>query len=163
MRFSLKWLLAVMAYVALVVVAVGSHSLHFAHALWLISFGAIVYAFALATAARGAARTSAIAFLAGSVIYLAVLWTVSDSLLPSHELARFLHEVSVQRRKANAAVTGVPASQANVLNAYVAGWALNAMSTLLAGLLGAALGALAARRALVAAPVREGRHSPNGS
>jgi hypothetical protein len=146
MRFSLKWLLAVMAYVALAIVAVCSHSLHFAHALWLISFAAVVYAFALATAVPGAARTSAIGFLAGAVIYLAVLWTLPDSVLPSYELAEFLQHASFNRRLAEANAAGRSISRNDYVNAHVAGWALNAASTLLAGLIGAALGALAARQ-----------------
>ena len=73
MRFSLKWILAAVVYVAIAAAAFSQQSWVYADILWAMSLLAIVFAALLAFLARGKGRVMAAGFLAASVCYLACL------------------------------------------------------------------------------------------
>ena len=61
-RFSLKWLLTAMVYVALAAAAFTQDHWAWADVLWLVSFVAVCYAAALAFNAAGERRSRSIGF-----------------------------------------------------------------------------------------------------
>jgi hypothetical protein len=69
MRFSLKWILFFIAYVALATVAFGQPERLYCDALWAISILANVFAATLAVFARGQQRAAALAFVLASVTF----------------------------------------------------------------------------------------------
>jgi hypothetical protein len=73
MRFSLKWMLAGMVYVAISAAAFGTGKWYFVDAVKSFSLLIIVYCIGLAVAARGRVQVSAICFLAATFGFLASL------------------------------------------------------------------------------------------
>ena len=73
MRFSLKWILAAVAYVAIAAAAFSQQSWVYADILWAVSLLTIVFAALMAFLARGKSRAAAAGFLAASICYLACL------------------------------------------------------------------------------------------
>ena len=73
MRFSLKWILAAVVYVAIAAAAFSQQSWVYADILWAVSLLAIVFAALMAFLARGKGRVAAAGFMAASVSYLACL------------------------------------------------------------------------------------------
>jgi hypothetical protein len=69
-RFSMKWLLAAMVYVALVAAAFTRAGSWWADGLWLVSFLAIVYSCGVVIYAEGARRARAGGFLIGAIALL---------------------------------------------------------------------------------------------
>jgi hypothetical protein len=70
LRFSMKWLLAAMVYVALVAAAFTRAGSWWADGLWLVSFLAIVYSCGVVIYAEGARRARAVGFLIGAIAIL---------------------------------------------------------------------------------------------
>jgi hypothetical protein len=69
-RFSLKWILAGMLYVAIAAAAFGTGKWHFADLLWTMTLFAAVYAIALAVFASGKRRAMAATFVVGCACFL---------------------------------------------------------------------------------------------
>jgi hypothetical protein len=79
-RFSMKWLLAGMVYVALTAAALTQPGWAWADALWVVSFLAICYAGLLAIYAAGARRARAVGFLTGSLALVAAMHFAPQSV-----------------------------------------------------------------------------------
>jgi hypothetical protein len=163
MRFSLKWLLAVMAYVALAVVALDSQQPYLGYALWLATLGTIVYALTLAFLADGARKGMAIGFVASAICY-ALGMQLAGVYMPSLHVAHDVFGTSkVQPVKRSSFIlrTGDPnferrreeSERLSLIREWhnSTGAAAHATGVMLAGMIGAALGALAARHASVGA------------
>ena len=73
MRFSLKWILVAVAYVAIAAAAFSQQSWVYADILWAVSFLAVMFAAMMAFLAHGKARIAAAGFLLASACYLACL------------------------------------------------------------------------------------------
>jgi hypothetical protein len=76
MRFSIRWLLAVMAYVALLAAAVGSRSAVLTDAICGISLLAICYAIVVAVVDRGLRQAMAVGFAAVAAVHLVCMYTI---------------------------------------------------------------------------------------
>jgi hypothetical protein len=139
MRFSLKWLLAAMAYVALAAIAVREGE-YFALAISAINFIAIVSAMIWSVLSRGKPRALAIGFAIASVSYLACQEFNQERVL-SFEIAQDLFPPEPSMRVDRLTSTPRDLSRARARAAF------DSLGTMLTGLIGAALGALAARHA----------------
>jgi hypothetical protein len=73
MRFSLKWILVAVVYVAVAAAAFSQQSWVYADILWAVSFLAVVFAAMMAFLAHGKSRIAAAGFLLASVCYLTCL------------------------------------------------------------------------------------------
>src|SRR6476620_11360185 len=70
MRFSMRWLMAGMAYIALLAAAVGTRALVFMDLVWCVTLLAVCYATVVAIIDRGKRQAMAIGFVALSSIYI---------------------------------------------------------------------------------------------
>lgn len=73
MRFSIRWILGGMAYVAVAAAAFSRQTWVFADALWAMSLLAVVFAALLAVFARGRRQIAAAGFVVASACYLLCL------------------------------------------------------------------------------------------
>jgi hypothetical protein len=73
MRFSLKWILAAAAYVAIAAAAFSQRAWVYADILWAVSLLAVVFASLVTFLARGKGRVAAGGFLLSSAYYLLCL------------------------------------------------------------------------------------------
>jgi hypothetical protein len=141
-RFSLKWALASVAYVAIAAAALGRKTIGFTDALWAVTFLAFALAALHAFNSRGRRQVAALAFVFFSATYFAFLMFGCE-LLPVSRLLR---------------ATGIddfytkPRSFLNILNlvpdlnaSLRCGWAANAIATMAFGLLGSLVGLMAFR------------------
>jgi hypothetical protein len=67
MRFSLKWILAVMVYIAIAATALGQPSWLRSDTLWVITILSNVYAATLAVFARGRRQVAAVGFVFATI------------------------------------------------------------------------------------------------
>jgi hypothetical protein len=79
-RFSMKWLLAGMVYVALVAAALSQPGWAWADALWVVSFLAVCYAGLLAIYTVGARRARTVGFLTASLAMVAAMHFAPQSV-----------------------------------------------------------------------------------
>jgi hypothetical protein len=149
MRFSLKWLLAVMAYVALAAVSVRNGQ-YYAHALSAINFLAIVSALIWSVLSHGKPRAVAIGFAIASVSYLACQEFTQESV-PSFRIAQDLYPPQLSQERVDP-TTGVLISTPGDRAFARARAAFDSLGTMLTGLVGAMLGAVATRQKRVVAP-----------
>jgi hypothetical protein len=87
MQFSLKWILAAMAYVALAAAAFSRQTWMFADLLWVVSLLAIVFAVLLTCFARERRQVGAAGFVVASACYLLCLNIGSDTVPTQRLLA----------------------------------------------------------------------------
>jgi hypothetical protein len=141
MRFSIRWVLAAMAYFALVAAAMGSYSEFLFELTWVVSIVAFCYAAVFAIVSRGRRQAVAAGFVVMFVLHaFCVLISPDHSpvnwlYLPS---GRFVNSGVVYEANANPRFQPNPPAPAwidNVRVAYAAG-------TLLAGFAGFGIGAL---------------------
>ena len=130
MRFSVKWLLAATAYIAIVTAAFKQKHWGYAASLWLVTFCAICYAVALSIWARGERRARAVGFVTGALSLLIAMQYAEDNL-PSLRIAQWLLDTNEQQlgRLGISGMTHI----------------VNTMTTMAAGLIGLSLGAVAYR------------------
>jgi hypothetical protein len=152
MRFSLKWLLGATAYVALVAGAVASGKGIFADSVWAVSFLALTYAAVTACNPGSERQAAAIGFTIVATAHVIGLWFVADRLPAAHFFTMLGYSVSpdgelyvavfqpMENQPSQLTYRAVPVGIAIVRTA-------NAIVTLLAGLVGCMIGALAYRRA----------------
>jgi hypothetical protein len=82
MRFSLKWILAVMVYVAVAAAALGRPGFLYPDIMWCFTILANAYAAAIAVCGRGPSRAAGSAFVVASVVFaMLVLFSID---LPAH-------------------------------------------------------------------------------
>lgn len=131
MRFSLKWLMAGMAYVALAAAAFGTAHWAYADALWAVAFSAVVYSAIVAILARGCRQYVTVGFVL-ACLWLTVQQQIAGSSVPT---AHFFTAIVLS--------TSEPIDSKE----YAARRrAANSLATMLAGLVGGVLGAVAWRR-----------------
>jgi hypothetical protein len=80
MRFSLKWILAGVAYVAVAAAAFSQQTWVYADVLWAIGLLAVLYGALLAFLARGRRQAAAIGFVVGSLAFAACVFAGSSSV-----------------------------------------------------------------------------------
>jgi hypothetical protein len=80
MRFSLKWVLAGVTYVAVAAAAFSQTTWVYADLLWAASLLAVVYAVLVACFARGRRQAAAAGFVAASVCFLVCSHFANDSV-----------------------------------------------------------------------------------
>lgn len=166
MRFSLKWLLTLMAYVALAAVAFNRalDDWIYSDLLAAITFCALTYAVVLAFFSRGSHRGAAIGFAVASLFYIACLRFLPNET-PTARLVDYFYPTWIERSP-SAAGNGPTLSRvkrkrppSSGSRSFIRGTtedqvvdrAANSVTTMLAGLIGSALGALAARQASTSA------------
>jgi hypothetical protein len=86
MRFSLKWILLGMAYMAVAAAAFTQTTWVYADLLWAASLLAVVYAALVAAFARGRRQMAAAGFVAASVCFLACVYSSQGNSLPTTRL-----------------------------------------------------------------------------
>jgi len=82
MRFSLKWVLAVMLYVAVAAAAIGQPKWLYPDVMWSVTILANAYAAAVAVCGHGARRAAGTAFVVASIVFAALVLLSVD--LPGH-------------------------------------------------------------------------------
>ncbi len=87
MRFSIRWILGGMAYVAVAAAAFSRQTWVFADALWAASMLAVVFAALLAVFARGRRQMAAAGFVVASACYLLCLQFGDDAVPTARLLA----------------------------------------------------------------------------
>lgn len=80
MRFSLKWILAGVTYVAIAAAAFSQQTWVYADTLWAIGLLAVVYGALVAFLARGRRQAAAVGFVVGSLAFAACVFTGSSSV-----------------------------------------------------------------------------------
>jgi hypothetical protein len=142
MRFSLKWALAVTAYVAFAAAAFRFESEFFADAiLWGIAILACCYAMIVVVIERGRSQAKAIGFAVLFAAYMICLWAV-PARVPS---SRLLKAAGYEVTEAGMVYTLVPDRQGSSTVMVLAATAqsAHAIAALVAGLIGSLLGLLA--------------------
>lgn len=79
MRFSMRWLMLVTAYVAFVAAAIGTRTLIIWDLVWCVTLTAMCYAIVVAVIDRGRRQAMALGFLAFSVIHVVVSFMHPES------------------------------------------------------------------------------------
>jgi hypothetical protein len=150
MRFSLKWLLGATAYVALVAGAIGSGKGVFADGVWAVSFLALTYAAVTACSPRSERQAAAMGFTIVATAHVVGLSFVADRLPASHLFTVLGYSVAPDG-ELYVAVFQPIASQPNQVtfrHVQVGGIVVrtaNAVGSMIAGLVGCVIGALAYR------------------
>src|SRR5688572_14466660 len=147
MRYSLKWLLLAMAYVAIVAAAIGSRTDVLADAVWALSLMAICYAVVLACVSKNQRRAMAIGFALLASVNVMCTFSVPTRL----PIMRLLNVVGYGAD--DGSLYGVreqpdphvPGRVIRVRHLHNKAWFVtaNAVGTMLAGLVGCGIGALA--------------------
>jgi hypothetical protein len=150
MRFSLKWLLGVTAYVALVAGAIGSGKGVFADGVWAVSFLLLTYAAVIACNPHSERQAAAMGFTIVAAAHVVGMYVVADRLPASHFFSALGYGVSphgglfvavfepIANQPDQVTYRSVPVGGIVVRTA-------NAVATMLAGLTGCVIGALAYR------------------
>jgi hypothetical protein len=139
MRFSLKWILALMVYVAVAATALGRPGFLYPDIMWCITILANAYAAAVAVSGRGSGRAAASAFLVASILFATLVLFSID--LPGHNS----HSGFYPLDNIFLALKLEPFS--NDGNTILRLRTANAIASLVFGLLGALVGLLAFRAA----------------
>jgi hypothetical protein len=155
MRYSIKWLLVVMAYIALIVAAITSLNRTLASIAWLLSYCTICYALVVSFIAGDQRRAMAIGFVVLAVGHILCIYLAPRELPALRMLSTLGYGIGDDYASLYAPNTlttagpnrGVPARR-KIPNSYTAVRTLNAVGTILAGLLGAGIGALAYKYAV---------------
>jgi hypothetical protein len=139
MRFSLKWILAVMVYVAVAAAAFGQPKWLYPDIMWCITILANAFAAAIAVCGRGPRKAAASAFLVASITFAALVLFSVD--LPGHDGHSGFYPVD------NIFLTLGIDSAAPTPNTVLRLRTANAIAPLVFGLLGALVGLIAFRAA----------------
>src|SRR5262245_24174438 len=86
MRFSLKWILVGVAYVAVAAAAFSQTTWVYADVLWAASLLAVVYAALIAAFARGRRQAAAVGFVVASACFLLCVWLTNGNGVPTTRL-----------------------------------------------------------------------------
>jgi hypothetical protein len=154
MRYSLSWLLASTAYVAFVVAGISSQSSVIADVVWLLTFAAFCYAVITAFVATDRRRAMALGFALFAAGHFACLFA-AESRIPTSRLFKLvgyrvsdgmLYSPEFVVNFTNADGQSIPRSRRQrIANGIVIVRTANAAGTMLAGLIGCSIGALAYR------------------
>jgi len=153
MRFSLKWLLAGMAYAALYAAATATGDWLYADVLWAATFVAVLYAATLVVITRGLQRAAAVGFALGSLMLVACLHFSTNSVPTARRVsAWFPAPAPLPPRLPSAPVAGqapptvAPPSAVLLPNAREASAARRNAANTLATMVGGALATMAYRQ-----------------
>jgi hypothetical protein len=145
MRYSIRWLLALFAYVSLASAAIATRSNRLADVVWLVSLCAIGYAALLAFAGNGQQRFMALGFFVFAVAYIAGLFMLPHRVPAMHVFTFLGYDVEPSGYVSvpNSPVTG--ARRFFIATGYITPIVrtANAIGTLASGVVGCLLGALA--------------------
>ena len=165
MRYSMKWILAAMVYVAIAAAAFSQESWVYADLLWLATFIAVCNNVMLAIVSRDSQRWRAVGFAVFATCFLTCLHFAPDSVpTPRIVNACFLEKKEAPAKQMTVAIDSgsqygyaipIPVSAVPGLPSYSVvpdhivrcGRAANAVATMLCGLVGCLLGSLAYNRA----------------
>jgi hypothetical protein len=149
MRYSLKWLLGATAYVALVAGAIGSGRGVFADGVWAVSFLMLTYAAVTACSPGSERQAAALGFTIVAAAHVVGMYVVADRLPASHFFSVLGYSVAEgELYVAEVQPIASQPSQVTYRHVLVGGNVIrtaNAVGTMLAGLVGYAIGALAYR------------------
>jgi hypothetical protein len=143
MRFSIKWLLAAMAYVALVAAAAKAEYGVLADAPWAVLLLCFCYSLILVGVTFGERHARAVGFTVACAAHFAVVYAAIDHTLAAHALRLAGYSVTSAGRVIEVAgPNSIRTAQGvrPILNSS------NAVATLAAGLIGSYVGALVFRR-----------------
>jgi hypothetical protein len=149
MRFSIKWLLGATAYVALVAAAIGSDSTLLADAAWAATFFAFTYAVVVASVSKGKRRALAIGFIVVAAGNFAILHVAPYRLPATYLLPLFGYRLTpdgvlvVESTRTSGTAGGQLTTFRGATKSKQVFRTANAVGTLLAGLVGSAIGAMA--------------------
>jgi hypothetical protein len=141
MRFSIRWALVMMAYVALVAAAMGTYSEVLVQLIWTIGIVAFCYAAVIAIVGRGRRQALAVGFVVMFAIHCYFVLSDADRL-PVNWL--YLPAGYYVNSGVVYEVQAITVSRAKLADTWF--WNVRvvyAAATLLAGLVGCGIGALA--------------------
>jgi hypothetical protein len=138
LRYSLKWILAGMVYVANAAAAYSRHEPFFLIALWLLTLAAVVHAIRAAVIAHGRQRVLAASFAIAAVVYLACLAFVDENRMPMTRLLTAAADFQQSPYPKDAWPLTLSMRELSIANA---------VATLSFGLMGSLAGSLAFRAA----------------
>jgi hypothetical protein len=148
-RFSLKWILAGMVYVAIAAAAFGTGKWYFGDALWALTLLVVVYAILGVVISRGR-RLGALGFVVGAAVFGLCLTYGSDSvptvrLLVAAGIEPTLPPVELPYSRPIMPGVAVAPAPIRVIDfpAYLR--AANAVATMAFGLMGSLVGLMAFR------------------
>ena len=148
-RFSIKWLLGIAAYVALGAAAIGSDSALLADATWAATFLAFTYAVVVACVATNRRRAVAMGFAIVAAANFACLYVAPDRLPAARVLPAFGYLLTadgilvVESDRPSGSAGGRLRSFRGATSGKQVFRTANALGTMLAGLVGCAIGAIA--------------------
>ena len=161
MRYSMKWILAAMVYVAIAAAAFSQDSWVYADLLWSATFLAFGYAVLLAGFVPGPVRTRATGFIVLATCYVACAHFAPQTV-PTARIESAAFRADTPQTGVALALPGMPQGQTYLLEPerFSAGLynyarrgltdehrAANAIAAMLSGLVGCLLGSLAYNRA----------------
>ena len=144
MRYSTRWLLAVVAYVSLASAAIGTRSGILVDLLWAVSLLSLCYAALLAIAARGRRQVMALGFVALAVAYIAGLYLLPNRVPAMQVFAAAGYSVwsdgDIYEADQRFASQGAMRKATHMIPLIRTA---NAIGTLVSGLIGCLIGAMA--------------------
>jgi hypothetical protein len=154
MRYSIRWMLGAMAYVALIAAAISTASEFLADIVWAVSLVALGYGIVVASVAHGKRRAMAIGFVALSITNVVGLY-LKPYRLPAVRLLYVLG-YSMQSDGDIYVRTGqppmgsplglsTPMTRRKVAGGMAVSRTVHGVETMVAGLVGCLIGALAYR------------------
>jgi hypothetical protein len=146
MRFSLKWMLAAMVYVALAASAVGLHSRALADVVWMLNIAALLFTLMvmIGGASERRSRATGFAIFMGSYIFASCL--VYNRLPATRVFQANGYEISASGSAYAWTEPLRPGGEVTRLDATASLYVAHATSALACGFFGAYLGPLAFRR-----------------
>jgi hypothetical protein len=142
MRFSIRWMLAGTAFVALVTAAIASQSNLLVDLVWAVVLLAVVYAMVLACSPDKQRQAIAIGFVSVAVMYAACLYFFPSHAPTTHALKAAGYILSKgQVYEVVSEASGQ--TRVRTYKVQLAVSAANAVVTLVAGLAGGIVGAVA--------------------
>jgi hypothetical protein len=160
MRFSIRWMLLGMAYVALVATAVSTHIAFLEDSVWIVTWLVLAYAAVVAVIDIGKRRAMAVGFVTLAAIHVACL-----NLAPRNAPVRWVREVteyvvetiSGKNRYQPGGRYATPSTTPTVITSFTRPSArssnpdpMNGVVTLAAGLIGCWIGLIAWKQRSVA-------------
>jgi hypothetical protein len=162
MRFSLKWLLVAVTYVAVAGAAFASHNSHnslLVAALWVVAELAVCFAALVAIFGRGERRAMALGFVLVFAVHL-VIQLYFIELTPTRQI---LGALGYEVRSDGIVCELLPGVQSTFVIRVNLARAGEAVASLVAGLVGGALGAMAFRWAKERTTADEIDDQPQGA
>jgi hypothetical protein len=146
MRFSIRWLIAVTTYVALVAAAIGTRNSILVEVVWAVSLLAICYAIVVAAIHPGKRRAMAVGFVALAAIHIACVYVAgakTPATWPYRAAGYSVSNNAVYERVLSPTASRPTRMTLRTAEVMPSISLANGVVTLLAGFLGSWIGALA--------------------